>query len=72
MPQATTELTEEWAGPSDATAIEYLENRGFVLTRDWCWIPTAGHVVSDKDRRAAMFLIQEWDYGGIIEPPECR
>jgi len=68
MPQATASLTEEWNGPDDGTAIEYLEGRGFVLTRDFHWVPTAGHVISDKDRRAVIFLIQEWDFGGIIEP----
>lgn len=68
MPQATSALTDEWDGPSDATAIAWLKRQGYVLTRDFHWIPTAGHYVTDKDRRAALFLFQEWDFGGIIEP----
>lgn len=66
MPQASSELNEEWDGPDDSTAIAYLEKRGYRLTRGWRWVkPAPDHVPTDKEQRAIQFLIDEWDMGSI-------
>lgn len=71
MPQATTRLTKEWKGPSEHFAIGYLERRGYVLSSDWMWIIPKGVTPTPKDRRAVMFLFQEWDFGGFKNDPQA-
>lgn len=67
MPQATEEQRAEWNGPDDSTAMKYLEDAGYKLARSWCWIkPSPKHTPTEKEISAAQFLIDEWDYGGII------
>lgn len=65
MPQDTQELFERWDGPEETKAIEHLEARGYVLTRDFRWVVPEGLSPSEDDLSAISFLIQEWDYGGI-------
>lgn len=73
MPQASAELTEEWDGPGDQKAIGHLVAAGYRLTSAWEWqCPRADYTPTGKDRSAAQFLIDEWDYGGIIPPPGFR
>jgi len=67
MPQATAELSKEWDGPMEDVALAYLKKRGYRLTRGWEWVPPNGIAVSTKDFSAITFLVQEWDFGGIIE-----
>lgn len=51
----------------DQIAIEYLQSQGYTLTPQWCWIkPTKGHKVTPKENEALIYLIQEWDFGDII------
>jgi hypothetical protein len=64
MPTATDELRAEW-GIGDEKAMEHLRGRGFVLHRDWSWSRPASGEVTDEDRRAISFLIQEWDMDGL-------
>lgn len=69
MPQASDEQRAAWGGVQgvgDDKALDYLKERGFVLTRQWEWRkPTPDHEMTDEDWGAISFLIDEWDYGGL-------
>jgi hypothetical protein len=66
MPQASPELRAEWPG-GDNEAISYLEGQGFTLTKQWDWIkPTADHAISEREGSAIDYLIDEWDFGGVV------
>lgn len=66
MPQAEEWLRNKW-GIMDGPAIEFLESRGFKLTREWCWThPCPEHYQpTDEEYEAVIFLIDEWDFGPI-------
>jgi len=50
----------------DGQAITYLESRGFVLGDNWCWfLPKPGHVLSRRERDAVIYLVEEFDWGGV-------
>lgn len=70
MPQASQELREEWMADgiaSDEKAMQYLKAAGYRLTRQWFWIkPTPAHSPTDKEWSAICFLVDEWDFGGIV------
>ena len=72
MPQATSELTEKWDGPSDEKAIAHLRSKGFRYTKHWEWIPPVDYRPTEEDVSAIMFLIQEWDWGGLAPEAELR
>lgn len=65
MPQATEELRKRWDGPSEFKAMNHLYMRGFKLTPQWEWTAPPGVQVTEEDRSAILFLIQEWDFGGL-------
>jgi hypothetical protein len=65
MPQASSELTERWDGPSEEKAVAHLLDRGYRLAR-WDWLVPIGQEISDDDKSAALFMVQEWDYGWFI------
>lgn len=68
MPQATQELVDYWGGVDDAPVIAHLEASGYVLNPDWTWSPPAGVTLAnmpEKDWMAVLFLVQEWDFGGV-------
>ena len=73
MPQATGEdhaLMELWFGDPilDHGPIEYLKSHGFMLTPQWEWLPPVPHhSVSCYEWRCVLFLIREWDFGGLVE-----
>ena len=68
MPQASQKLRDEWNGPSEETAIKYLEAKGFVQQRNWCWLrPSPTYEMTEKDWSAIQFLCDEWDMGGLVE-----
>lgn len=47
--------------------IKWLEERKYVLRDDWHWTPPApDHVVTDDEDTAITWLMQEWDFGGVI------
>jgi hypothetical protein len=73
MPQATLEQRKRWGGAlgvGEDKAEAFLEERGWVLTRQWQWVPpTLGYYASDEEHEAIAFLIDEWDYGGIVRGP---
>jgi len=65
MPQASTHLRKEW-GVYTTEAINYLENHGWILTRQWQWKRLDGRrKPRRKEWRAMCFLIEEWDFGGV-------
>jgi hypothetical protein len=65
MPQASEELRKEWNGPNDADALKFLKDAGYRLTGQWTWVPPAGHNPTEKEFSAILFMINEWDYGGL-------
>lgn len=67
MPQATEELRKRWDGPSEFKAMDHLHKRGFKLTPQWEWVPPMASEPTEEDLSAILFLIQEWDFGGLVE-----
>lgn len=73
MPSSTPELQKAWGGHNgldSSKATEFLTNRGYSLQRNWMWVAPA-HVrtlddMAIEEYDAMLFLIQEWDYGGLI------
>lgn len=71
MPQANIalrRLMEKWFGDriADDNPRHFLASRGYVLRDDWCWAPpTPAHSVSFEEAACVLFLMEEWDYGGI-------
>lgn len=52
---------------SDTPPTKFLEARGYTLRGDWCWeLPTPTHSITEKEMLCLRFLIEEWDFGGII------
>lgn len=68
MPQASDDLRAYWGGADDWPAMKHLEDAGFKLTRGWQWVkPSPEYVLTGRDWRAVQFLMDEWDYGGLVE-----
>lgn len=74
MPTASNELRRIWHNvvsknvpyAGDHLAMTHLERKGWRLKKDWTWItPHATYVPTAADISAIMYLIQEWDFGGI-------
>jgi hypothetical protein len=66
MPQATEQLRAEWPG-GDKEAINYLQQRGYRLDRRWAWVlPHPAHVPTPIELSAVRYLIDEWDFDGIL------
>lgn len=68
MPQATDELRVEWGGVlgvGEDKAIAHLERRGYRLTQHYTWKKPKFVTPTLADQRAVLFLIQEWDFGGM-------
>lgn len=74
MPQASSELQQQmdkrFGNPiSDAGPIKFLENAGYVLTKGWLWKPKPSVTVTSQMTKdefdCLLFLIQEWDFGGL-------
>lgn len=65
MPQTTPERAARWPG-MDSEAMEYLIGQRFRLTKTWNWIkPTLNHTLTYREEDAILYLIQEWDFGGL-------
>lgn len=66
MPQTTPERAARWPG-MDHQAIKFLKDQGYTLQRNWFWtLPTLSHIPTIKENDAILYLIQEWDFGGIV------
>lgn len=73
MPQTSPERRARWPG-GDEQAIKYLEDAGYSLTFDWCWIRPQGRWPTKREIDAVAYLVEEWDFGGMRkaetnEPP---
>jgi hypothetical protein len=73
MPQASDELRElinficPNNGMSDEGPVKFLVERGYKLRDNYEWdMPKEEHWVSDKELLCLRFLVEEWDYGGIV------
>lgn len=75
MPTASNEaqnLMKLWFGDSidDQGPTQLLKSHGFVLRRDWQWEkPALFHTISEIEWTCIMFLIEEWDFGGVYIKP---
>lgn len=70
MPQASDELRgimQEWFGSLDLYDPQvFLQSHGFDLTARWTWnLPVPHHSISCYELACVLFLVEEWDYGGI-------
>jgi len=66
MPQTTPERAARWPG-MDQEAMQYLVQRGFECTGDFYWMPpTPEHKLTEKENDAVLYLIEEWDFGGVL------
>ena len=66
MPQTSPERAARWPG-MDHQAMKYLEDQGYRLSRSWHWYaPSKTHIPTEKEMDAILYLIEEWDFGGII------
>lgn len=53
-------------------AVTYLEERGYVLTKQGNWLPPVSiETPNEKDRIAAIYLGHTHDYGGIVMLLRC-
>lgn len=79
MPQADEELRKEMVrrfgsigttGPS-----RFLTDAGYQLAPGWEWVPKPGvrslGQMPRDEFECLLFLIHEWDYGGLIEQPSA-
>lgn len=68
MPQASPDLRAKFPD-SDSQAIGQLEDHGYVLTKDWLWVPPDGvrsyDDMTQDDYDALTYLVHEWDFGGL-------
>ena len=78
MPSGPPELHEKWCahGPyefGDWNAQRFLQDRGWVLGRNWHWTPpTPGHEETPEESEAINYLVWEWDFGGVLPSPPGR
>ena len=81
LPAAFAELEPfvDWALPSEADryakrfgsidcgkAMAELERRGYTLTDKWEWIAPLAHVPTEEELFWIGFLVDDWDFGGLI------
>ena len=64
MPAASDELRALWGFDK---AISFLSEVGYQITKRWSWACPFGHTPTDRERSAAQYLIDEWDFDGIEE-----
>lgn len=69
MPQASDCQRAKW-GIIESKAEAYLYFHGWTLVEGWEWwhpiYSTTMRLVPRTDREAIAFLVDEWDYGGIV------
>ena len=72
MPSSTDERRarmNDWFGdPVDDTGpIHFLISRGYTPTKEWGWKPPVSqHTSNFCEMECIIFLIEEWDWDGII------
>ena len=66
MPQARKELRDQFPNGLEQ-AMKFLIDNGYVLTIYWRWErPPGQYVPRDRELAAIEYLIQEWDFGGVV------
>ena len=75
MPSSTPERRARWWPEDDLngteTATRFLLDRGYALLGSWCFRkPSPDHEVTEEEGDAIIYLIEEWDYGGIALPDD--
>lgn len=74
MPQASDELRQQMKDRfGDAIGEEgpmkFLQDAGYVLTREWTWKPKQGVAdlkgMTRDEFDCLLFLVHEWDFGGL-------
>lgn len=53
-------------------AVCELRRRGYTLTAGWDWIAPADRAPSEEELFWIAFLIDEWDFGGLVEKGGSR
>ena len=78
MPQASDDLRDlmglmfNGERISEGPPVAFLESRGYKLTPTWYWeLPKPDHYILEKEELCIRFLIEEWDFGGIVEQPDA-
>lgn len=72
MPQSSDEmrgLMFDWFGEaiSETGPINFLESHGYTLRQDWQWEPpTYAHTIRYEEAVCLQFLIEEWDFGYVV------
>jgi hypothetical protein len=65
MPQTTPERRARWPG-GDQGAIDHLKTQGYRLLKGWTWVkPSPAHEPTEREIDAIIYLIEEWDFGGL-------
>lgn len=69
MPQTSTELDAKWNfdGHGNGRALDFLKMAGYRLRGDWQWtLPNPLHVPTEEELSAVAYMMEQWDFGGII------
>lgn len=73
MPQTSDcmrALMLKWFGNEIDGPVLFLESHGYVLRSDWRWDkPCSSHSISYEEFQCIRFLIEEWDFGGVVSGP---
>jgi hypothetical protein len=64
MPSTTPERQARWPG-GDQQALAHLKTGGWILGPDWIYRHPENRKPTETEIDAAMYLAEEWDYGGI-------
>lgn len=59
MPQTTPERAARFE------AVKHLEKAGLKLNRNWTWTKPKDYILTDRDKDALLYLIEEWDFDGV-------
>lgn len=54
---------------SENDAVVFLKSRQFVLRHDLSWIKPAGHILTQREVDAIIYLVQNCSYGGLVPAP---
>jgi len=72
MPEASQELRElmqhRFGSLDSESPSQFLESRGYTLSRDWTWSKPGISTLKDMQRDefdCLLFLVHEWDYGSL-------
>lgn len=65
MPQTTLERAARWPG-GEKEATKCLRDGGWMLGFDWAWRHWDRRQPTERERDAAQYLIEEWDYNGLV------